>query len=176
MLFCSTCCLFNLCYFHVSCSQDQGVDGPVKMLREIIQQCEASGMVDMEIGGHVHTRPAAVVQGNSPDQLLVFSYVFSLWLYVPHHVKAERTQVHNWTKAWEQDAVAAEPDPAHWIACDQHCQLLLVWGPRRLQCFEEGAIFPVGLGFVFCWCSTNIGFTANIGFPNRSVCPVACNI
>lgn len=50
--------------------QEQGVDGTVQMLRSIIQKCESSGMVDFEIGGHIYSRPPAVVQGNSPDQCL----------------------------------------------------------------------------------------------------------
>ena len=62
-------CDFMQCQFP---SQDQGADGPVKTLREVIQACEAAGMVDLEVGGHVHSRPASVVQGNSADQLLVF--------------------------------------------------------------------------------------------------------
>ena len=66
---------FMHCQFQCP-SQDNGADGPVKTLREIIQACEAAGMVDLEVGGHVHSRPASVVQGNSTDQLLVLPCEF----------------------------------------------------------------------------------------------------
>ena len=50
--------------------QENGSDGPVKSLKEVIQQCEASGMVDFQLAGHVFSRPPAVVQGVSADQCL----------------------------------------------------------------------------------------------------------
>lgn len=68
-------CDFIHCQFQCP-SQDNGADAPVKTLREIIQACEAAGMVDLEVGGHVHSRPASVVQGNSTDQLLVLPCEF----------------------------------------------------------------------------------------------------
>lgn len=46
------------------------MDGPVKTLREVMQQVETSGMVDFTLAGHEYSRPPAVVQGNAADQLL----------------------------------------------------------------------------------------------------------
>ena len=51
--------------------QENGTDGPVKTLRETIQQCETAGLVDFELAGHCYNRPPAVVQGVSTDQYLV---------------------------------------------------------------------------------------------------------
>lgn len=50
------------------CGEENQTDGPVKPLREVIQQLETSGMVDFVLGGHEFSRDAAVMQGRSPDK------------------------------------------------------------------------------------------------------------
>ena len=56
--------------------QESGNDGPLKTLREILQQCEAQGLVDLELGGHTYSRPASVVQGMVGDRLLAFKFKY----------------------------------------------------------------------------------------------------
>lgn len=53
--------------FLVFTLQEGGRDSGLMTLRQVIQQCESSGLVDMELGGHTYSRPAAVVQGLSAD-------------------------------------------------------------------------------------------------------------
>lgn len=49
--------------------QENGADGDLQVLRQIIQKCEANGMVDFELANHNYSRPAIVVQGRSADTL-----------------------------------------------------------------------------------------------------------
>ena len=79
--------------------QESGADGPVKPLRQVIQQCESAGLVDLEIGGHTHSRPASVVQGNSPDQFL--GLYFQVCLFI-----GPKPKVRHRAKGWHKDDLA----------------------------------------------------------------------
>lgn len=57
-----------------SSAQENGHDSELKTLRQVLQQLEASGMVDLEIGGHTFSRPAAVVQGLAADKFFGSDY------------------------------------------------------------------------------------------------------
>lgn len=87
-IFCLVAMLFNLwvnaCVAHVRSAlfcdcQENGHDSDLKSLRSVLQQCEATGMVDFELGGHTFSRPAAVVQGLSADKFLALikSFLFN---------------------------------------------------------------------------------------------------
>ena len=83
----SMCCSSSFDYCPKCWCQENGSDGPIKSLKEVIQQCEASGMVDFQLAGHVFSRPPAVVQGVSVDQCLGTQPVHVL-LWLKWHVFA----------------------------------------------------------------------------------------
>ncbi|CAK8986598.1 Uncharacterized protein SCF082_LOCUS619 [Durusdinium trenchii] len=67
--------------------EEGGHDGDLKTLRGVIQQCEAAGMVDFELGGHSFSRPAAVVQGKSGDQFDVGLKPGSCMVWRPNNLQ-----------------------------------------------------------------------------------------
>eukprot|EP00438_Fugacium_kawagutii_P036575 Skav211972 [mRNA] locus=scaffold1330:1253:3988:+ [translate_table: standard] len=49
---------------------ENGADGDLKSLKDVIQECERKGMVDFDLAGHTYTRSAAVMQGQAADSFL----------------------------------------------------------------------------------------------------------
>ncbi|CAK9115722.1 unnamed protein product [Durusdinium trenchii] len=87
--------------------EENGQDGAVTTLREVIRKCESMNMVDVELGGHTYSRPPQVVQGLANDRFEVSRKENSRLLWRPNQVQASGLRATNAASFYAHSTLSA---------------------------------------------------------------------
>ena len=89
--------------------QEGGVDGPLQTFRTILQNIEAKGTVDYNVGGFSVLRPPEVQQGKAPDHFVVKPEEGNPVVWRPQAVQAKNLKATNIASYFAYSALTGSP-------------------------------------------------------------------